>query len=177
VDGTTQPPSVVRDARGDDWGCEMGDVSHGEVVAEQGTFRFPFQTVGRAFARAEGTTAHGFRDGRRAGFGWTMLMPGELSGISSGEYSADSAERRTFRWNRDHQANADRILRSLSITFHTKDDDTDADTGLVVEIRSGDGRSRARFRQIRNKEDANVFTHTEQLQICGPVPATDIQEV
>jgi hypothetical protein len=80
VDLTAQPPWTVTDSVGDEWDCRIpllgiqGDVWKGEIVHEHGTFRFPYKTVSRAITRAEGTTAHGVRDAKRAGYGWTVLM-------------------------------------------------------------------------------------------------------
>jgi hypothetical protein len=62
----------------------------------------------------------------------------------------------------------ERMVRSLWITFHTNDDDKDQDTGLVVEVRSS-GRVLARFQQLRDKVYRDGFTHSEQLEIFGPV--------
>jgi hypothetical protein len=61
------------------------------------------------------------------------------------------------------------MVRSLWITFHTGDDNKDADTGLLVEVKSAGGRVLARFRQARDKEFKDGFTHTEQLELFGPV--------
>jgi len=80
VDVTVQPPWTVTDSEGDEWNCTsplvetQGDVWKGEIVHEHGTFRFPYKTVSRAITRAEGTTAHGVQDAKRAGHGWTVLL-------------------------------------------------------------------------------------------------------
>jgi hypothetical protein len=80
VDSNSQPPWSVTDSEGDEWNCSIplagvqGDVWSGEVVHEHGTFRFPYRTVQGAVSRAEGTTANSFRDERRAGFGWTLVI-------------------------------------------------------------------------------------------------------
>src|SRR5262249_55111118 len=80
VDGSAQPPWTVLDSVGDDWDCDNGDVWRGQVVHEQGTFRFPYKTVRGAVTRAEGTTPNAFKDSRRAGYGWTVLIrPGNYS--------------------------------------------------------------------------------------------------
>jgi hypothetical protein len=74
VDGSAQPPWTVSDSVGDDWDCDNGDVWRGQVVHEHGTFRFPYRTIQSATIRAEGTTPNSFRDPRRAGNGWTVLI-------------------------------------------------------------------------------------------------------
>jgi hypothetical protein len=74
VDWTAQPPWTVLDSEGDDWDCDNGDVWRGQVVHEQGTYRFPYKKVISAVSRAERTTPNGFRDPRRAGFGWAVLI-------------------------------------------------------------------------------------------------------
>jgi len=74
VDWAAQPPWTVLDSDGDDWDCDNGDVWRGQVVHEQGTYRFPYKTLGRAVIRAQGTTPNGVQDARRAGYGWTVLM-------------------------------------------------------------------------------------------------------
>jgi len=76
VDGSAQPPWTVTDSEGDSWFCpSSGDVSHGQRVGEQGTYRFPYRTVRRAVDRALGkTTPTPAGDLRRTGYGWTVLI-------------------------------------------------------------------------------------------------------
>ena len=74
VNGSAQPPWTVLDSVGDDWDCDNGDVWRGQVVHEHGTCRFPYKTVRGAVTRAEGTTPNAFKDSRRAGYGWTVLI-------------------------------------------------------------------------------------------------------
>ncbi|WP_289355116.1 hypothetical protein [Paenibacillus sp. S-12] len=75
VDGTRQPPWRVIDSVGDPCDpCPNGDVWKGQVVGEHGTFRFPYNMIGKAVTRAEGTTPNGVRDPRRSGYGWTVLI-------------------------------------------------------------------------------------------------------
>jgi hypothetical protein len=74
VDAGANPPWKVIDSVGEDWDCDNGDVWKGQVVHEQGTYRFPYKTLGKAVTRAEGTTPNGVRDKRRSGYGWTVLL-------------------------------------------------------------------------------------------------------
>ena len=52
------------------------DFSNGEVVHQQGTYRFPYQTIGGAVTRAQGITPTGASCllPRRTGYGWTVLI-------------------------------------------------------------------------------------------------------
>ena len=97
VDWSTNPPISVTDSIGDSWICiteffppnpncwtpnftATCDLSNGEVVHEQGTYRFPFRTLGSAVARAQGmTSGNPSLLSRRTGIGWTVL-------IKSGNY-------------------------------------------------------------------------------------------
>ncbi len=92
VDRAATPPWTVNDSVGDDWLCFTGnagdppceidgvmttcDVWKGQVVHEQGTYRFPYQTVGQAVRRSEGITPTGDPTlrSRRTGYGWTVLI-------------------------------------------------------------------------------------------------------
>ncbi|GAA2714611.1 MULTISPECIES: hypothetical protein [Streptomyces] len=78
VDGAAQPPWTVTDSvQGpleDHWSCPNGDSWNGQVVHEQGTWRFPYRTVRATVTRAQGTTPNGVRDPLRAGWGWTVLI-------------------------------------------------------------------------------------------------------
>ena len=82
VDWTTQPPWTVMDSEGEGWGpYQNGDVSRGQIVHEQGTFRFPYKTIVKAIRRAEGKPSkegepvpNATPDPRRAGYGWTVLI-------------------------------------------------------------------------------------------------------
>jgi hypothetical protein len=65
-------------------------------------------------------------------------------------------------------------VRSLWITFGTRNEDKDADTGLVVEVRAANGRVLARYQQRRDKKYGRFFTHTEQLQTDSPVFETEM---
>lgn len=78
VDPKAATSTVVDDAQGKRWRCG-GEVSHGEHVSEQGTYRFPFTSLEKAIERARGITAstHGQPDPRRAGYGWTVLLKGD----------------------------------------------------------------------------------------------------
>jgi hypothetical protein len=175
VDSTAQPPYPAPPAEGDRWDCDNGDVSHGEIIGEQGTGCFPYKTVGKAITRAEGTTPNGFRESSRAGFGWTVL-------IRPGIYAESLKIDIPLTLKKDDRYDGmvviagqqGRMVRSLWITFHTNDENKDGDTGLLVEIKSQDGRVLARFQQSRNKEYRDGFTHTEQLQLFGPVFETDM---
>ncbi len=157
VDGTAQPPSVVRDARGDEWECRNGDVSHGEAVGEQGTFRFPYKTVGRGITRAEGTTPNGVRDLKRAGFGWTVLIrPGNYAESLRIDIPLTLKKDDRFDGSVVITGQPARMIRSLWMTFHTNDENKDADTGLLVQVKSTDGRVLARFQQIRDDAQAGL---------------------
>jgi hypothetical protein len=92
VDTDATPPWRVTDSVGDDWFCPTGDSRgepcnffgtfttcdfwKGQVVHEQGTYRFPYKTVGQAVKRAEGITPTGdsFLRSRCIGYGWTVLI-------------------------------------------------------------------------------------------------------
>ncbi len=74
VDRTAASQWTVMDSDGDFWFCLNGDVWRGQVVHQQGTYRFPYGSVAQAVARAEGTTPNGVRDTLRAGYGWTVLI-------------------------------------------------------------------------------------------------------
>lgn len=175
VDGTVTPPSFVLDPQGDQWDCDNGDLSHGEVVAQQGTYRFPYKTVGRAIARAEGTTPNGVRDFRRAGWNWTVLIrPGNYAESIKIDFPLTLKRDPRFGGAVIITGQQARMIRSLWITFHTTNDNKDPDTGLEVRITSNDGRVLARFHQARDKEYKEGFTHTEQLQLSGPVFERDV---
>jgi hypothetical protein len=75
VDHSAEPPWRVMDSEGEQWDpCPNGDVPIGEVVSEQGTYRFPYRTLGSAVRRAQGMTGSGALDLRQSGFGWTILL-------------------------------------------------------------------------------------------------------
>jgi hypothetical protein len=176
VDSMAQPPYPAPSASGDTWDCENGDVSHGEIVGEQGTWQFPFKTIGRAVTRAEGTTpprqvGEGIRlrESTRAGVGWIVL-------IKPGTYLESFKIDTPLTLQRDNGdgpvviiGQRGRIVRSLWITFGTRNEGKDADTGLTAEVRAANGRVLARYQQRRDKEYGRFFTHTEQLQIDSPV--------
>ena len=176
VDASTQPPSRVDVRTGSEWSCRNGDVSHDEVVAEQGTYKFPFKTVGRAVARAEGRMANGVMDERRAGLGWTVL-------IRPAEYHESLHINVPLRLEKDNGSpgkvvivgQAGRMVRSLAIAFQPKDDGKDDDTGLLVEIKCANGRILARYRQSRRKGYSIGLSQIEQLQIFGPVFEVDLR--
>src|SRR5262249_41049216 len=48
------------------------------------------------------------------------------------------------------------------------------DTGLLVEVRSSIGRVLARFQQLGDREYRDGSTHTEQMELLGPVFAADM---
>lgn len=169
VDSTARPPWLVADAIGDEWSCDNSDISHGEVVGEQGTRRFPFKTLGRAVTRAEGTTPNGYREQMRAGYGWTVL-------IKAGTYLESikidtplTLRKDGSRGNVVIVGQRGRIIRSLWITFRTNDENKDDDTRVLVQLKSQGGQLLAQYEQPRNKEYKERFTHTEQLQLLGPV--------
>ena len=176
VDSMAQPPYPAPNAVGDTWDCENGDVSHGEIVGEQGTWKFPFKTIGRAVTRAEGTTPPRqvgerirLRESTRAGVGWVVL-------IKPGTYLESFKIDTPLTLQRDNGdgpvviiGQQGRIVRSLWITFGTRNDGKDADTGLAVEVRAANGRVLARYQQRRDKEYGRFLSHTEQLQIDSPV--------
>ena len=62
-------------AEGSAWRCG-DDRSHGQVVSDQGTYRFPYRSLSQAVERAQGITSatDGRADSRRAGHGWTVLV-------------------------------------------------------------------------------------------------------
>ena len=77
------------DADGDDWDCSYcrltltgpffppsNDVWQGQVVHPQGTYRFPYRSVGQAVTRARGVTPSGDPavQSLRTGYGWTVLI-------------------------------------------------------------------------------------------------------
>jgi hypothetical protein len=67
----------VTDAVGDDWDCPNGDVGIGQLVHQQGTYRFPYGQVGAAVSRTQGLSR---RDERDTGYGWTVVArPGRYS--------------------------------------------------------------------------------------------------
>jgi hypothetical protein len=78
VDATARPPWTVTDVVALppilQWRCDNGDSWSGQVVHEQGTWRFPYRTLGTAVTRAHGTTPNGVNDPLRSGFGWTVLL-------------------------------------------------------------------------------------------------------
>jgi hypothetical protein len=81
VDAAADLQTSVTDLVGIVLDCDTGAFGTVPVVAEHGTFRFPFRTLDAAIRRAEGTTSNGFRDFRRAGHGWTVLLrPGAYPG-------------------------------------------------------------------------------------------------
>jgi hypothetical protein len=88
VDAQAAPTTRVDDAEGQRWRCGH-EVSHGELVGEHGTYRFPYRSLERAIERARGITAltGSKADPRRAGYGWTVLVHGTKS--SSSETSID----------------------------------------------------------------------------------------
>jgi hypothetical protein len=175
VDATARPPWSTQDADGDSWDCDNGDTSHGEVVHEHGTFRFPYTTIGRAIERAEGTTPHGARDPRRAGLGWTVLVkPGNYAENLTIDIPLTLKKDDTFDGTVLITGQHSRMIRSLWITFHTNDENKDGDTGLLVELRALDARVLARFEQRRNKEYKPGFTHTERMEVLGPIFDSDM---
>jgi hypothetical protein len=76
VDIAATPPWTVGDTdpRQDRWVCDNGDTWSGQVVDEQGSWRFPYRTLTAAATRARGTTRNGAGDQRRSGYGWTVLL-------------------------------------------------------------------------------------------------------
>jgi hypothetical protein len=80
VDAAARPPWPIQSWYSEGAQCDsplavLGQAPAGPPpITEQGTFRFPFRPVGRAYRRAQGTTIHGERDSRRAGVGWTMMI-------------------------------------------------------------------------------------------------------
>lgn len=80
VDHTASSPWTVLDSVGDEWSCNNGDVSKGQIVHEQGTFRFQYKTLTKAATRAKGNPFTGGNptgetpDRRRTGYGWTVLI-------------------------------------------------------------------------------------------------------
>jgi hypothetical protein len=79
VDAAADPPWAVLDSVGEDWGCDNGDVWKGQVVHEQGTYRFPFKTLRAAVTRTEGVIDPNEpqdleRNELRSGYGWTVLL-------------------------------------------------------------------------------------------------------
>jgi hypothetical protein len=190
VDSSAQPPYQAPAAVGDSWSCIVasfdpngrtlnygnGDVSHGEVVAEQGTWCFPYQSIARAVARAEGTTPPvkvgdpiRLRESARAGFGWTVL-------IKPGTYRENFTIDFPLTLKKDGGDGAvlivgqgGRTVRSLWITFSTGSEDKDADTGLRVQVTSAAGRVLGKYEQRRDKRYSVFHNHTEHLQLEGPV--------
>jgi hypothetical protein len=169
VDGAALPPWPVVDSIGDSWSCDNADVSHGEVVAEQGTYRFPFRTVGRAITRAEGTTSNGYREFSRAGYGWTVIIQPNTYSESIRIDTPLILVKGSGPGNVVIVGQRGRIVRSLWITFRTNDDNKNPDTMLCVQVISAGGRICARYQQSRLKEYKEQFSHTEQLLILGPV--------
>jgi hypothetical protein len=80
VDPQAPHSTRVDDAQGKRWRCGC-EISHGECVGEQGTYRFPFTSLEKALERARGITSatNGLSDPRRAGQGWTVLIRGSSS--------------------------------------------------------------------------------------------------
>ncbi len=92
VDGAVTQPWTITDSVGDDWFCVTGNIGdipcnvlgafttcdfwQGQVVHEQGTYRFPYKTLGKAVIRADGITPTGDSTlrPRRTGYGWTILI-------------------------------------------------------------------------------------------------------
>jgi hypothetical protein len=82
VDATAPAQQLVSDADGDDWTCPpfippgqpITDSSRGQLVGQQGTYRFPYSTITAAITRARGTTERASQDPRRAGRGWRLLL-------------------------------------------------------------------------------------------------------
>jgi hypothetical protein len=76
VNSAVKPPWRVRDARGEEWSCDNGDVWNGQwITRAHGTFRFPYKTISDAVSRAQGETSLGApKDARRSGYGWTLLI-------------------------------------------------------------------------------------------------------
>lgn len=73
--GVPPNPLVVDSAAQPPW--KIGS----QVVLEQGTYRFPYKTIGAAVFRAGGTTLNSVQDPRRAGYSWTVLIrPGNYAG-------------------------------------------------------------------------------------------------
>jgi hypothetical protein len=90
---------TVTDSQGDDWSCVIEipgptpncdlfglratcDLSNNQTVHANGTYRFPYSTVGNAVRRAMGFVPSGRNETRdlRTGFGWTVLIePGIYS--------------------------------------------------------------------------------------------------
>lgn len=75
VDPEAPAETVVDDSEGEQWRCGA-ETSHGQVVGQHGTYRFPYRTLAQAIERARGVTSAtgGVRDPRRAGHGWTVLL-------------------------------------------------------------------------------------------------------
>ncbi len=175
VDSNAQPPYTAPASEGHDWGsCDNGDVAYGEVIAEQGTFSFPFRTVGRAVNRAQGTTPNGLRQQMRSGFGWTAL-------VRPGTYLESVRIDIRLTLKKDDGPGSvviigqpGRMIRSVWISFRTTFDNKDDDTGVLVQMSLPNGRVLARYEQMRNKEYRQLFTHTEQLQLLGPVLERDL---
>ena len=176
VDSSAQPPYLAPRAEGDSWEAPNGDVSHGEIVAEQGTSYFPYKTIGRALVRAEGTTAPLAvldalrpRERVRAGHGWTML-------VRPGVYreSCQINIPLTLKKSGDDGTvviigQPGTIVHSLWITLRPVNDGKDADTDLAIHVWIPNGRVLASFRQRRDKEHRRLFNYSEQLQLYSPV--------
>jgi hypothetical protein len=93
VDSSADVQTVATGSIGESWFCvteffpptpnctALGfpatcDFSNGQVVHEQGTYRFPYRTISGAVRRAQGTTPTGNASllPRRTGYGWTVLI-------------------------------------------------------------------------------------------------------
>jgi hypothetical protein len=75
VEQLAQASTAVDDAEGRPWRCGV-ERSHGQLVGEHGTYRFPYRSIEAAIERARGVTSltQGASDDRRAGYGWTVLI-------------------------------------------------------------------------------------------------------
>jgi hypothetical protein len=93
VDSAAPSAWTVTDSRGDDWSCPTElpgespnctlfgilatcDLSRGQIVHSQGTYRFPYRTVQGAITRARGIVPSRRSETRefRSGLGWTVLI-------------------------------------------------------------------------------------------------------
>jgi len=69
------------------------------------------------------------------------------------------------------------MIRSLWITFRTgSQDGKDDNTGVLVQLKLSTGQTVARYEQGRNKVYRELLTHTEQLQVFGPVFASELSD-
>ncbi len=111
----------------------------------------------------------------RAGIGWTVLI---RPGIYRENFRIDfplTLKRDTGDGNVLIVGQPGRTVRSLWITFSTKNEDKDADTGLLVQVNASNGRALGRFEQHRDKRYAKFHNHTEHLQLDGPIFETEMQ--